>query len=110
MVQSPYWVPGSQPPSPAYTWLYPLPGLSESTPVPFASSIQPNSLSICWLYVTRPVTLSSGSLASSSDDCAISSAGSPRGSSMPLTRLWNTVPGVGTTCEGDTHVTDMPYW
>ena len=29
---------------------------------------------------------------------------------MPVTRLWKTVPGVGTTWEGETHVTEMPYW
>ena len=29
---------------------------------------------------------------------------------MPLTSLWNTVPGVGTICDGETHVTETPYW
>ena len=35
--------------------------------------------------------------------------GSPRGSSMLLTSLWWTVPGVGTTCEGESAVTEMPW-
>ncbi len=39
----------------------------------------------------------------------MSSGGSPLGSSMPVTRPWNTVPGVGTTSEGETQVTEMPY-
>jgi len=56
------------------------------------------------------LTLTAGSLARSSAACAIMVGGSPRGSSMPETSLWYTVPGVGTICDGDTAATVMPSY
>ena len=60
--------------------------------------------------VTRPFTFAASSLASSSAARAMNDGCSPFGSSIPVTSLWCTVPGVGTTFDGDTAVTEIPSY